>query len=125
MIVNGLEFLIINPFEVNVIQTCQNKYEKNYNLSYEKFINEFYIPEPFNLFENDVLFTFYISCGGEFDKIELEEKFDIIFLKSVFLKTSYKKIKSDIENYYNIYNISVRNLYKSGDYIVLILEKKC
>jgi hypothetical protein len=123
MIENGWEFLIINPFAVNIIQTCQNTYEKNYNLSYEKFINEFYIPEPYTLFENDNLFTFYISWGGELDKIELEEKFDIIFLKSVFLKTSYKKIKSDIEKYYNTYNIGVRNLYKSGDYIVLIIEK--
>ena len=123
MIENGWEFLIINPFTVNVVQTCQNKYEKNYNLSYVKFINEFCIPEPSSLFENDVIFTFYISCGGEFDKIELEEKFDIIFLKSVFFKTSYKKIKSDIEKYYNTYNIGVKNLYKSGDYIVLIIEK--
>jgi hypothetical protein len=97
----------------------------NSKFAYEKFIKEFYIPEPLTLFENDVLFTFYISCGGECDKIELEEKFDIIFLKSVFLKTSYKKIKSDIEKYYNIYNINVRNLYRSGDYIVLILCKIC
>ena len=128
---NGWEFLIINPFDTDFTQTCQNKYEKNYNLSYCKFINEFCIPDPTTLFgnengngnENDNLFTFYIACGGELDKIELEEKFDIIFLKSVFLRTSYKRIKSDIEKYYSTYNIAVRNLYKSGDYIVLIIEK--
>ena len=124
---NGWEFLIINPFDTDFTQTCQNKYEKNYNLSYYKFINEFYIPEPTTLFgnenENDNLFTFYITCGGELDKIELEEKFDIIFLKSVFLRTSYKRIRSDIEKYYSTYNIAVRNLYKSGEYIVLIIEK--
>lgn len=128
---NGWEFLIINPFDTDFTQTCQNKYEKNYNLSYFKFINEFFIPEPTTLFgngngnenDNDTLFTFYIACGGELDKIELEEKFDIIFLKSVFLRTSYKRIKSDIEKYYSTYNIAVRNLYKSGEYIVLIIEK--
>jgi hypothetical protein len=119
----GWEFLILNPFDKNISQSSQKLYNKNYNNSYNKFIEGLCIPNPRELFNNDNLFTFYIHCGGDSDKIELEENFPISFLKSIFLKTKYKSIKHDLEKYYTTYDIHVRNLYKSGDYIFLIIQK--
>ncbi len=129
----GWEFLILNPFDKQFTQSSQKLYNKNYNDSYYKFINELCIPKPEELFEieNDIknenkdenLVTFYIFCGGNSDKIELEDKFEITFLKSVFLKTKYNRIKQELNNYYNKYEINVRNLYQSGEYIFLIIEK--
>ena len=119
----GWEFLILNPFDKNITQSSQKLYNKNYNDSYYKFIKELCIPNPEELFdENGNLFTFYILCGGNSDKIELEEKFEITFLKSVFLKTKYRYIKRDLQNYYEPFGINVRNLYQSGEYIFLIIE---
>lgn len=127
----GWEFLILNPFDKNITQSSQKLYNKNYNDSYYKFIKELCIPNPKELFdenekkcenENKNLFTFYILCGGNSDKIELEEKFEITFLKSVFLKTKYKYIRRDLQNYYEPFGINVRNLYQSGEYIFLIIE---
>lgn len=125
MLVNGWEFLVLNPFDKNLCKTSQKLYNKNYNDSYYKFIKELCIPEPLELFEKNNQFTFYISCGGEDDTIELEEKFEIKFLKSVFIKTKYKYIKEDLQKYYNSFNIGIRNFYKTGDYIFLIIEKIC
>lgn len=121
---NGWEFLVLNPFAKSVSQSSQKLYNKNYNDSYYKFIRELCIPEPLELFEKNNQFTFYISCGGENDKIELEEKFEIMFLKSIFLKTKYKYIKEELQRYYDSFGISIRNFYKTGDYIFLIIEKK-
>lgn len=129
--VKGWTFYVINPFDAVIEQKTQNEYDKNYQMSYKKFIEELCIPEPNVLFnckseckyENDNLFTFYISTLGELDKIELEEKFNVIFLKSVFFRTKYKSIKKDLEIYYNKHDLRVRNLYKTGDYIFLIIEK--
>ena len=101
----GWEFLILNPFDKNVNESSQKLYNKNYNDSYYKFIEELCIPEPIELFEKTDIFTYYISCAGCNDKIELEKKFEIIFLKSVFLKTKYNSIKKDLQKYYNEYNI--------------------
>jgi len=124
MLFNGWEFLVLNPFDESVSQSSQNLYNKNYNDSYYKFVKELCIPEPLELFEKDNQFTFYISCGGENDKIELEEKFEITFLKSIFFKTKYKYIKEYLQKYYDLFDINVRNFYKTGDYIFLIIEKK-
>lgn len=124
MLVNGWEFLVLNPFDKNVCQSSQTLYNKNYKDSYYKFIEELCIPEPLELFEKNNQFTFYISCVGENDKIELKEKFEIKFLKSVFFKIKYKYIKEDLQKYYDLFNISIRNFYKTGDYIYLIIEKK-
>lgn len=119
----GWEFLILNPFDKNIPQSSQKLYNKNYNDSYYKFIEELCIPNPKELFdENGNLFTFYILCEGNSDKIELEEKFEITFLKSVFLRTKYKYIRRDLQNYYEPLGINVRNLYQSGEYIFLIIE---
>lgn len=119
----GWEFLSLNPFDKNITQSSQKLYNKNYNDSYYKFIKELCIPNPRELFDgNENLFTFYILCGGNSDKIELEEKFEITFLKSVFLKTKYKYIRRDLQNYYEPFGINVRNLYQSGEYIFLIIE---
>jgi hypothetical protein len=123
--VKGWTFYVINPFDAVIEQKTQNEYDKNYQISYKKFIEELCIPEPNVLFncENDNLFTFYISTIGELDKIELEEKFNVIFLKSVFFRIKYKSIKKDLESYYNKYDLRIRNFYKTGDYIYLIIEK--
>jgi hypothetical protein len=131
--ISGWEFLIINPFDKNLSQSSQKLYNKNYNDSYYKFVQELCIPKPKELFEKNFedqdenetknnLFTFYIFCSGNSDKIELENSFEITFLKSVFLKTKYKNIKRDLQNYYRPFDINVRNLYQSGDYIFLIIE---
>ena len=70
----GWEFLILNPYDKNITQSSQKLYNKNYNDSYYKFIKELCIPNPKELFdENENLFTFYILCGGNSDKIELEK----------------------------------------------------
>ena len=94
----GWEFLILNPFDKNITQSSQKLYNKNYNDSYYKFIKELCIPNPKELFV------------------------EITFLKSVFLKTKYKYIRRDIQNYYEPFGINVRNLYQSGEYIFLIIE---
>jgi hypothetical protein len=125
MLVDGWEFMILNPFDKNIRKNTQELYSKNYKNSYNKLIEELSIPDPLEIFENKNLFTFYISCAGELDKIKLEENFDIVFLRSVFLRTRFKNIKQDLQMYYNTYDINVRNLYKSGEYIFLIIEKKC
>jgi hypothetical protein len=88
--ISGWEFLILNPFDKHVSQSSQNLYNKNYNDSYYKFVQELCIPNPKELFDenenenenenvNNNLFTFYILCGGNSDKIELENKFEITF----------------------------------------------
>ena len=121
--VKGWEFLIVDPFKKDIQQKSQEEYTKYYKLSYNKFIQELCIPTPDDLFEKNNLFTFYILCDENNDKIEIENC-KMVFLKSVFLKIKYKTIKTDLELYYNKFDITVRNLYISSNYIFLIIEKK-
>ena len=123
--VKGWEFLIVDPFKKDIQQKSQEEYTKYYKLSYNKFIQELCIPTPDDLFEKNNLFTFYILCDENNDKIEIEnENCKMVFLRSVFLKIKYKTIKTDLELYYNKFDITVRNLYISSNYIFLIIEKK-
>lgn len=121
--VKGWEFLIVDPFKKDIQQKSQEEYTKYYKLSYNKFIQELCIPTPDDLFEKNNLFTFYILCDENNDKIEIENC-KMVFLRSIFLKIKYKTIKSDLEMYYNKFDITVRNLYISSNYIFLIIEKK-
>jgi hypothetical protein len=130
MSVKGWQFFILDPFKEDVEQKSQDEYTKYYKMSYNKFVQEICIPEPECLFEKSDLFTSYILCDGDSDKIDLNshekvnEKFSIVFLRSVFLKTKYRNIKSDLQIYYNKFGINVRNLYNSGNHIFLTIEKK-
>jgi len=123
MSVKGWEFLIVDPFKKDIQQKSQEEYTKYYKLSYNKFIQELCIPTPDDLFEKNNLFTFYILCDENNDKIEIENC-KMVFLRSIFLKIKYKTIKTDLELYYNKFDITVRNLYISSNYIILIIEKK-
>jgi hypothetical protein len=127
--VKGWEFLILDPFKQDIQQKSQDEYTKYYKLAYNKFIQELCIPDPGVLFENSNLFTSYILCDGDNDKIQIQnenenKKFKVVFLRSVFLKIKYKNIKSDLQMYYNTFGINVRNLYNSANHIFLTIEIK-
>jgi len=129
--VKGWEFFILDPFIQDIQQKNRDEYTKYYKLAYNTFVQELCIPDPVVLFENENsnLFTSYILCDGDNDKIQIQtenenEKFKVVFLRSVFLKIKYKNIKSDLQMYYNKFGINVRNLYNSANHIFLTIEKK-
>ena len=119
MLQHGWEFFILDPMSNNINQTTQDKYLYMYNKAYETFLQQLCIPEPNQLFELGSDFTYYIDLTD--DNIILDEKYDYTFLKSLFLNKKFKKIKYDIHNYYNSYDINVINIYveKKGMYIIL------
>jgi hypothetical protein len=122
MLYDGWEFASINLFDKIIKQTSEEIYKRSYNLSYDKFIGELCIPTPLDMFEKNDVFTYYISC--ENDEIILDETFEYTFLKSIFFKNCYNKIKSDLISYYNPFNITIRNFYKTGNFIFLLLTRK-
>jgi hypothetical protein len=122
MLYDGWEFASINLFDKIIKQNSEEIYRKSLNLSYDKIIEELCIPNPLDMFEKTDIFTYYISC--ENDKIILNETFEYTFLKSVFFKNRYNKIKSELISYYNSFNINIRNFYKTGNFIFLILTYK-
>jgi len=124
MLSNGWEFFILNPFDKNVKQSTQDKYIDMYNKAYDNFIGQLCIPEPNELLEDDFTFMYYIDISGDNNRIELEEEYDYIFLKSVFLDKKFKKIRTDIIDYYKMHNIYVSNMYKHDDTFYLVLNKK-
>lgn len=122
MLYDGWEFASINLFDKIIKQTSEEIYKKSFDLSYNKLIEELCIPNPLEIFEQNDIFTYYISC--EDDKIILNEPFEYNFKKSVFFKNRYHKIKSDLISYYNPFNIEIRNFYKTGNFIFLLLTRK-
>ena len=56
MLVDGWEFMILNPFDKNIRKNTQELYSKNYKNSYNKLIEELSIPDPLEIFENKNLF---------------------------------------------------------------------
>ena len=122
MLYDGWEFTSINLFDKVIKQTSEEIYKTYFNLSYDKFIKELCIPNPLDMFEKNDIFTYYISC--EKDDIILNETFDYTFKKSIFFKNLYNKIKSDLILYYTSFNIKIRNFYKTGNFIFLILTYK-
>lgn len=124
MLTNGWEFFILNPFDKNIKQSTQDKYVDMYNKAYDSFIGQMCIPEPNDLLEDNFTFMYYIDLNGDNDKVELEEEYEYTFLKSVFLDKKFKKIRSDIIEYYKMHNIYVVNMYKQDNAFYLVLNKK-
>jgi hypothetical protein len=124
MLTNGWEFFILNPFDKDIKQSTQDKYVDMYNKAYDNFIGQLCIPEPNDLLENNFSFIYYIDIGGDNDKVELEEEYEYTFLKSVFLDKKFKKIRSDIIEYYKMHNIYVVSMYKQDNAFYLVLNKK-
>jgi len=124
MLTNGWEFFILNPFDKDIKQSTQDKYINMYNKAYDSFIGQMCIPEPNDLLEDNFTFMYYIDLNGDGDKVELEEEYEYTFLKSVFLDKKFKKIRSDIIEYYKMHNIYVVNMYKQDNAFYLVLNKK-
>lgn len=124
MLTNGWEFFILNPFDKNIKQSTQDKYVDMYNKAYDSFIGQMCIPEPNDLLEDNFTFMYYIDLNGDNDKVELEEEYEYTFLKSVFLDKKFKKIRSDIIEYYKMHNIYVANMYRQDNAFYLVLNKK-
>tara|TARA_Y100000741_G_scaffold364322_1_gene354928 strand:- start:1107 stop:1481 length:375 start_codon:yes stop_codon:yes gene_type:complete len=124
MLTNGWEFFILNPFDKDIKQSTQDKYVDMYNKAYDSFIGQLCIPEPNDLLEDNFTFMYYIDLNGDSDKVELEEEYEYTFLKSVFLDKKFKKISSDIIEYYKMHNIYVVNMYKQDNAFYLVLNKK-
>jgi hypothetical protein len=124
MLTNGWEFFILNPFDKDIKQSTQDKYVDMYNKAYDSFIGQLCIPEPNDLLEDNFTFMYYIDLNGDGDKVELEEEYEYTFLKSVFLDKKFKKIRSDIIEYYKMHNIYVVNMYKQDNAFYLVLNKK-
>ena len=123
MLYDGFEFVTINLFDKKIKQTSEEAYKKFYDLSYNAFIEQMCIPNPLEMFENkNNTFTFYISCKEDNDKIILSENFDYIFLRSMFFKNCFKKIRYDLTLYYNPFNINVIYFYKTYDFIFIVLN---
>lgn len=124
MLTNGWEFFILNPFDKDIKQSTQDKYVDMYNKAYDSFIGQMCIPDPNDLLEDNFTFMYYIDLNGDNDKVELEEDYEYTFLKSVFLDKKFKKIRSDIIEYYKMHNIYVVNMYKQDNAFYLVLNKK-
>lgn len=123
MLYNGWEFFILNPLESDIKQTTQETYINMYNKAYNILLNQLCIPEPNDLLEDNLSFTYYIDFTGDNDIIDLEEKYDYTFLKSVFLDKKNKKIFNDVNSYYKQHNIDVINMYRDNSELYLILKK--
>jgi hypothetical protein len=124
MLFNGWEFFILNPLDGDIKQTTQDKYIEMYTKAYNSFLYQLCIPNPNDLLEDNFDFMYYIDISGENDKINLEEKYDYNFLKSVFIDKKFKKLKTDVINYYTLQNIYVKNMYKQDNSFYLLLNKK-
>ncbi len=124
MLTNGWEFFILNPFDKDIKQSTQDKYVDMYNKAYDSFIGQMCIPEPNDLLEDNFTFMYYIDLNGDSDKVELEEEYEYTFLKSVFLDKKFKKIRSDIIEYYKMHNIYVANMYKQDNAFYLVLNRR-
>ena len=93
-----------------------------YDKAYIILIEQMCIPEPNDILEDGFEFTYYIDLSGESDKIELD--YEYTFFKSVFLDKKFKRIRSDVIEYYKMYNIYVSGIYKEADAVYLLLNKK-
>ena len=59
MLIDGWEFFILNPFESEIKQHTQDKYNEMYNKAYTTFLGQLCIPEPNELLEDGFSFTYY------------------------------------------------------------------
>ena len=124
MLFNGWKFFILNPLDGDIKQTTQDKYIEMYTKAYSSFLSQLCIPNPNELLEDNFDFMYYIDISGENDKINLDEKYDYCFLKSVFIDKKFKTLRADVINYYTLQNIYVKNIYKQDNSFYLLLNKK-
>lgn len=120
---NGWEYYIVNPFSKEISQKTQELYLSNYNESYNKMINNLFIPEPLELFDNDIdTFIYYTECSGDMDVINNDTEYEYKFLKHKFFEKKTNKIKRDLNIYYMQWNIKVNRIYRNDDkyYIELL-----
>lgn len=123
MLNNGWEFYILNPFDSNIEQKTQNIYVNMYADAYNTFLNFLFIPEPLDLFtENIRTFKFMVNCEADEDIIKLTEEYNYKFLKSWFFDKKMKKVYMDVRNYYKSYGIEVKKIYKDGSKYYIDIE---
>ena len=118
--IRGWEFFILNPFD-NITECTQDMYLSKYNNSYETFLKQLCIPDP-----NDIIkegsFLYFINCEGENDIINKDDDYEYKFKKSVFFEKKYKRIKKDLIEYYNQYNIITDRVYKIKEGFIICLK---
>lgn len=119
--INGWEFFILNPFEINTENT-QDKYLSKYNEAYKTFITNICIPNPSEILNGTKNFLHFIPCDGESDIINKESDYEFKFLKSVFFEKKLNGIKRDLRHYYNNYSINVRRIYKGENGYIIELN---
>ena len=125
MLVNGWNFYILNPFEPNASQPTQNKYIEMYNKAYNSLLGQLCIPDPATLSNEDsapVDLMYYIDFSGENDKIQLDEDYDYTFLKSVFIEKKFKKLRTDVSNYYYMHGIRLLDIKIEDKKLYLLLR---
>lgn len=123
MLINGWNFYILNPFDSEIEQVCQNTYIYMYNKALNNLINQLCIPQPTDIFENNK-FIYCLDLNNDNDKITLEEEYEYTFLKSTFLKKKFKIIKKQIDYYYKNWGIYINSSYIDNNIFYLCLEKK-
>lgn len=121
--INGWEFFILNPFEINK-EDVQDKYLIKYNEAYKSFISDICIPNPFEILIGTKNFLHYISCNGDLDIINKEDDYEFKFLKSVFFEKKLNVIKRDLRYYYNNFSINVTRIYKGENGYIIELNIK-
>lgn len=118
--IHGWEFFILNPYE-NIKECTQDKYLSKYNSSYKKLLDEICIPEP-----NDILtqgtFLHFINCKDDANILNPDDDYEYKFLKSVFFEKKFKRIKKDLNEYYNYNNINLNRIYKTADGYIIQLS---
>mgnify|MGYP000085161974 CR=1 FL=1 len=115
--IHGWEYFILNPFE-DITEITQDIYLSRYNKAYDQFIKQLCIPEPNDII-NQGSFLYYINCINNDDIINKDDNYEYKFLKSVFFEKKFKRIKKDLIDYYNEFNININRIYKTtGGYII-------
>jgi len=125
---DGWEFFILDPRDKNLTnEYTQEKYIMNYNIAYNKLLQELCIPKPNDLLEDlpnvRNTFLYYINCEGENDKINLGTDYEYTFLKSVFMEKKFDAIKKCLKLYYRTNNIIINKIYKNDANYYIELEK--
>lgn len=119
--INGWEFFILNPFEINK-EDIQDKYLIKYNEAYKTFISDICIPNPSEILIGTKNFLHYVSCNEDLDVINKDDDYEFKFLKSVFFEKKLNTIKRDLRYYYNNFSINVTRIYKGENGYIIELN---